>query len=182
MSLLSYDELCGLVNAGFIEGVNPANINAASIDITLDSIILQEECARAGVVDLQNRECIVTRKVDMDVTNGHVMRPGDFLLASTREVFNLPNNIAAEYKLKSSLARCGLNHMLAGWCDPGWYGSKLTLELHNCTQYHLLRLTAGMKIGQMVFWKCDEVHSTVAYGARGQYNNQTCTTASKGLR
>jgi len=181
MSLLSYEELIKLVEQGCVENVDPANINGASIDITLDDTVLVEcQGSHARIIDLHHKKGIATQEVLMD--QWHTMFPGDFLLASSREIFNLPNNIAAEYKLKSSLARCGLNHMLAGWCDPGWTGSKLTLELHNCTRHHRLMLRPGMKIGQMVFWHCNEVDDRFAYGARGQYNGQTKVTASKGLR
>jgi len=110
------------------------------------------------------------------------IRPGEFCLAESREVFNLPNNIAAEYKLKSSMARNGLNHLLAGWCDPGWYGSTLTLELHNVTQYHTIKLQPGMKIGQMVFYEVEPVPEEKSYKTKGQYNNQKGAQESKGVR
>ena len=120
------------------------------------------------------------KKINCD--DGYVLEPSEFILASSRETFNLPGHIACEYKLKSSLARCGLQHMLAGWCDPGWNGSKLTLELKNVTRYHYLVLREGMKIGQMVFFECAPVPVEHDYAAKGQYNGQTTVTGSKGLK
>ena len=38
--------------------------------------------------------------------------------------FNLPNDISCQFVLKSSRAQSGLNHLLAGWCDPGWHGKQ----------------------------------------------------------
>ena len=180
-SLLSYDELVDLVRNGVID-TTIDNINGASIDITLDDIIYVESYD-TGVqpIDLKHKQSIHTGKLTMDF-NGYNMKPGEFLLASSVEIFNLPNDIAAEYKLKSTLARNGLNHMLAGWCDPGWINSKLTLELHNVTRFNNLRITPGMKIGQIVFWRCNSVPSGMDYGSKGQYNNQQSTTPSKGLR
>jgi dCTP deaminase len=100
-------------------------------------------------------------------------------LAQTREVFNLPDHIAAQFMLKSSRAREGLEHLLAGYCDPGWNGSVLTLELQNARRKYPVKLWPGMKIGQMVF-------HTIAgkpertYAVTGRYNNDLIVTASRG--
>lgn len=104
------------------------------------------------------------------------------MLAETVEVFNIPNYLAAEFRLKSSLARSGLDQSLAVWCDPGWHGSVLTLELKNVSQYHTLAFVAGMKIGQMVFFKGEPVPSDASYAVRGQYNNDKEVTQSKGVK
>lgn len=112
----------------------------------------------------------------------YILRPGDFALAHTREIFHLPDNLAIEYKLKSSLARAGLGHLLAGWGDPGWHGAALTLELVNHLQVHDLILRPGMPIGQVVFWRGRSVPAHASYAARGQYNGDTTVTPSKGLR
>jgi dCTP deaminase len=179
MGLLSYNRLCELVERGVINAPME-NVNAASIDITLHDEILIESTSAYFNVDLMRRKSVTT--TNCNIHTNYQMRPGEFILASSREIFNLPNNIAAEYKLKSSLARNGLQHLLAGWCDPGWTNSRLTLELKNVTQHHCLTLTPGMKIGQMVFWECEPVPEGAAYDKRGQYNNQASVTAAKGLR
>lgn len=184
MSLLSYRELLKLVEEGVINAP-VKNINGASIDITLDSdIMIEGQCFSDGrfkQVDLKNKESLYMFASPIG-PDGYLLRPSRFILASSVETFNLPNNIACEYKLKSSLARSGLQHMLAGWCDPGWTNSKLTLELKNVTENHTLILRAGMKIGQMVFFKCDPVPSEETYAVKGQYNNQGSVTGNKGVR
>jgi dCTP deaminase len=183
MSLLSHNELVNLVYDGVITAPHE-NINGASIDLTLDSIIMKESPSIPMYIDLNKKETLKMEMVDLHKHkySRYTLLPGDFILASTNEIFNLPNNIAAEYKLKSSLARSGLQHMLAGWCDPGWTSSKLTLELYNATMYHNIMITAGMKIGQIVFWKCDPVPESASYKTKGQYNNQDKVTGSKGIR
>jgi dCTP deaminase len=178
MSLLSHNELVKLVESGVID-VKPENINGASIDITLGDEIMFE--GGGALVDLKNKESLNMCPYQLPEI-GHCLCPGDFILATSRETFNLPNNIAAEYKLKSSLARCGLQHLLAGWCDPGWNNSKLTLELTNLTRMHTLVIKPGMKIGQMVFWKCDPVPDEESYAVKGQYNDQKTVTENKGVR
>ena len=183
MSLLSYNSLLDLVKRGVID-CPLDNINGASIDITLASTVMLEEVTPARkYINLRDKENIKMHSFELGKGECFHLHPNQFLLASSNEIFNLPSNIACEYKLKSSLARNGLQHMLAGWCDPGWSHSKLTLELKNVTQFHTLLLEPGMKIGQMVFWECDEpVPRKQSYAVKGQYNNQVSVTSSKGLK
>ena len=181
MSLLSHERLVELVEAGVIDA-DPENINGASIDITLDNTIMVEHEVSYSSVDLMRKDTLSMLDYKIKEFDTYILESGQFILASSCETFNLPDNIACEYKLKSSLARCGLQHMLAGWCDPGWVNSKLTLEFKNVTQYHDLILRPGMKIGQMVFFECDPVPSEESYAVKGQYNNQGGATGSKGLR
>jgi deoxycytidine triphosphate deaminase len=179
MSLLSYEELLALVARGIIRNIDTDAINAASIDITLGAKVLKE-CKLNGdtpIVRLSERENIHT--IEEDSTDGIYLQPGEFILAQSEQEFYLPNDISAEYKLKSSMARIGLNHALAGWCDAGWYGSVLTLELKNWTKNHIIRLKKGDKIGQMIFFHHREVPKDRSYGVRGRYNNDKETTGAK---
>lgn len=210
MGLLTYPDLVQLVARGVLQNVKPEQINAASIDLTLGKILHLEiesqyddpfvQVKKRVVVDLAAKESISTCEFVMDEA-GYMLEPGEFVLASSEQVFNLPAGslphthsgesvqphldpcpaIAAEYKLKSTLARNGLGHLLAGWCDPGWNGSVLTLELQNTTRYHRLLLRPGMKIGQVVLWAGAPVGEENSYAARGQYNNDLVTTPGKGL-
>lgn len=190
MSLLSYSELLELIEQGVIDAPIE-NVNASSIDLTLSNILLIEPRGYdfdeddGHQIDLYKKESIFTHVWDMDDKydgGPYPLSPGEFILASTREVFSLPNNISAEYKLKSSMARNGLEHLNAGWCDAGWHGSTLTLELKNMTRTHQLRLRTGMKIGQVVFFKHAPVPDHASYATKGQYNGQSTTTPSKGIR
>lgn len=181
MSLLSYSELVELVVSGVITAPLE-NINGASIDITLDNIIHIESDPRFNaIVCLMSKENIETHEFIMKDA-GYQLMPGEFILGASREIFNLHDNIVAEYVLKSSLARNGLNHMLAGYCDPTWHSSKLTLELKNETRNHYLTIKPGMKIGQMKFFRVNSVPEKQSYSVRGQYNNQSVVTPSKGVR
>jgi len=189
MSLVSYTDLLYLVSTGVIDA-KPEHINGASIDITIGDRILVEDINMSGsVVDLKEKESLNMKEFTIP-EQGYLLLPGEFILASSAETFNLPNWLAAEYKLKSSFyysnrgrtkARSGLQHLMAGWCDPG-NNSKLTLELTNVTQHHSLLIKPGMKIGQMVFFACKPVPSDQSYAVKGQYNSQETVTANKGVR
>ena len=136
-------------------------VNPASIDVLLGSNLLVE--SQSG--ELEPVEIASKTKNDP-----FWLEPGAFCLAQTQETFNLPNDIAAKFALKSSRAREGYNHMLAGWCDPGWHGSVLTLELTNAKRFSSLPLYPGLKIGQMVFYRMS-AKPRASYAETGHYNN-----------
>ena len=182
MSLITYTELTKLAIKGVIENVRPEHINAASIDLTLGDTLRMEETQGYKWCNLAKKETPPMEEVPLAGSGHWHLYPGDFALASTREIFHLPNDIAAEFKLKSSLARSGLDHALAGWCDPGWHDATLTLEIKNICRSTILTLTPGMKIGQIVLWRGEPVPDEASYAARGQYNGQRDATESKGVR
>lgn len=169
--MLSYMQLCEIVDAGVITPVEHDAINASSIDIHLgDEIVV--ESGVGGIVDPHLRTNFPQRKLSLKEIGGvYDLAPGEFVLAHSVEVFNLPRNISAEFRLKSSGARSGLNNLFACHCDAGWHGSTLTLELHNVLRFTKLRLTAGMRIGQMLFHEHKWVPVDRSYAARGRYNN-----------
>ena len=178
--LLSYIELLELVCDGVIDA-KLENINGASIDVTLDdTLLLEKHHAIEPTIDLSRKQAPEMCALKLS-ESGFSLPPGHFVLASTRETFNLPNDIAAEFKLKSSVARAGLNHCLAGFCDPSWSNSKLTLELKNELQYHELLLKPGMKIGQILFYRVTPVPTEHSYAVKGHYNNTLTVTESKGV-
>lgn len=172
MSLLSYTELVALVEQGVITGVQPDAINSASIDVRLGDDFLREVDSRNHYgserpqVDLIRRESVKYYKESGRI----VLAPQDFCLASTVEIFNLPNDISCAFCLKSSMARNGLEHLNACWADAGFNNSVLTLELKNMTRHHDLILTSGMYVGQLKFWSHTEVPAEFSYSARGRYN------------
>ena len=174
MTILSYTELCGLIDDGVIENAQYDAVNSASIDIHLGNLLLLEDQNvaqdQSNMLYLNKKSSLHTERVQLESGGHHVMHPGQFLLASSREIFHLPSDISAEYKLKSSMARIGLGHLLAGWCDAGWNGSVLTLEFHNVTQRHRIVLTEGDRIGQMIFYRHKPVPLDKSYATRGSYN------------
>lgn len=179
MSLLSYNRLCELIEQGVIQNSDFNHVNSASIDIHLGSdVLIEVECRNLERLVLKARHKLPAyRTVITD--SGLILEPSEFILAQSQEIFNLPNNISAEYKLKSSMARIGLEHMNAGWCDAGWHGSVLTLELKNMLRYHSIVLHKGDGIGQIVFFEHESVPADKSYAARGRYNQDKTVTGIK---
>lgn len=175
--ILNTYEILDLIEAGVIENATPSNVNGSSLDLTLGKYILVERMSDQhkfsglnNIVSLRQKDSLCMERVDIEKAGHFILRPGQFILAETKEKFNIPLDISAEYKLKSSMARIGLEHLNAGWVDPGWTGSVLTLEFRNLTTFHEIELREGDKIGQMVFFKHAPVEMDDSYAVRGRYN------------
>ena len=169
--LLVDHQIDALCRAGMVVPYDPALLNPASLDVRLGGTLLIESAESPALVEypLQHHS----------EAEPYWLQPGQFVLAQTVETFHLPNTIAAQFVLKSSRAREGLEHLLAGFADPGWHGSVLTLELHNSRQLHPVRLWPGMRIGQMV-WQRVAVPPLRSYAVTGRYNDDASVQESKG--
>lgn len=155
-------ELCE--KHGLIVPFDPARINPASIDLTLgrDFVNLSDSHIAFTVGDL-GFCALPGERFEADRVQ---LAPGVALLATTAERVRIPNSMffwasdtfgnhpvkgcVAELRLKSSAARNGLDHALAGWIDPGFDGT-LTLELH---AHRPIELLAGKAYVQLVVASC----------------------------
>jgi dCTP deaminase len=89
----------------------------------------------------------------------------------------MPEHIAGLFFLKSSRAREGYENLHAGYADPGWHGSVLTLELKNSRQLLPLPLWPGLKIGQMIFFHMSQ-RPLASYAEVGHYNQHASVMGS----
>jgi dCTP deaminase len=138
-----------------------SQVNPASYDVTLQSKIY---------IETPDGERIA-RELP------YIMDPGEFVIGCTKEWFNIPDYMEAQFQLKSSRGREGYEHVLAGYIDPGFSG-EVTLELLNVNRYRSLPLVTGMLIGQVRFMKVDQPCRT-SYAAKGHYQNDVGATLSK---
>ena len=124
-----------------ISPLEDIQIQPASVDIRLgDSFRLMEADGQ-----IQMDAPIAYREVK---TERFVLQPGQFVLATTREYFRLPDNMTAFVEGRSSIGRLGLFIQNAGWVDPGFEG-EITLELFNASPC-AIELQAGRRVGQLV--------------------------------
>lgn len=80
-----------------------------------------------------------------------ILKPGDFVLATTKEFFYFPRNLHGVLQGKSSWARLGLYVESAGLFDSGFQGEAV-IELTNQGKSPLV-LESGKAIAQMIFAK-----------------------------
>jgi dCTP deaminase len=94
----------------------------------------------------------LTQLVETAETDPFILHPGEFVLGTTLERVEIPDDIVGRLEGKSSLGRLGLLiHSTAGFVDPGFRGH-LTLELSNVANLPIT-IYPGMKIGQISLFK-----------------------------
>lgn len=104
----------------------------------------------------------------------YILLPGQFVLATTMEYFELPDNLTAFVEGRSSLGRMGLFIQNAGWVDPEFKG-EITQELFNANRC-AIEINAGRRVGQLVFAQLDK---DALHLYRGKYQGQRGATGSK---
>lgn len=144
-------------------------IQPASIDIRIGNTYSVVEDSSSGIIDLNGE--IVYKQITAEK---YILLPGQFVLATTMEYFELPDNLTAFVEGRSSLGRMGLFIQNAGWVDPGFKG-EITLELFNANRC-AIELRAGRRVGQLVFAQLDD---TALNPYRGKYQGQRGATGSK---
>lgn len=152
-----------------IEPLTPHSIQPASVDCHLGSDFLVVEDRKMHTIDLDTE--ILYQKIEGDEIT---IPPHSFLLATTREVVKLPDDLTAFVEGRSSIGRIGLFIENAGWVDPGFEG-QITLELYNANSLPI-RLQAGRRICQLVFCRMDQMTKNPY---RGKYQGQKSTTGSR---
>lgn len=147
------------LDGGGVTPAEPANINPASLDLRLGTHY------RTPTPDGWSEAQPIPE-------SGLVLKPGAFVLLSTLEYTCIPSEAVAFLYLKSSTGRKGLEHLHAGYGDPGFCG-QWTLELINHWPYPRTVKT-GERLFQVVLADCHPVG--VDYAVTGHYQGQTGPT------
>lgn len=105
-----------------------------------------------------------------------IIPPNSFVLASSMEYFNMPDDVSGLVLGKSTYARCGIS-CLATPLEPGWSGN-VTLEFANTTPLPVM-LYANEGAAQVQFHKSNS-RPDVTYADRGgKYQDQVGITLPK---
>jgi len=152
--------------------IDPLGENAiqpASVDCSIGSHFLAVDEHHMDIMTLDSE--IKYRSIE---ANEITLAPHSFILATTQEYFELPDNLTAFVEGRSSIGRMGLFIQNAGWVDPGFKG-RITLELYNANSLPI-KIAAGRRVCQLVFCKMD---SSPSAPYRGKYQGQLVTTGSR---
>ena len=155
-SVLSDGTIRRLVEEGRIkiEPWDPGMVQPASVDLKLGTSFRVFHNHRLPAIDLAQPPSGVTEHVQIDASQSFVIHPGEFVLGTTVEWVELPDDVVARIEGKSSLGRLGLIvHATAGFVDPGFTGT-LTLEITNLTRVPIV-LWPGKPIAQLSFMALD---------------------------
>jgi dCTP deaminase len=155
-----------------VDPLDENSIQPASIDCRLgDDFLVVDENSMA-VLTMQTE--IRYRKIAApEIT----LPPHSFILATTREYIQLPDDLVAFVEGRSSIGRMGLFIQNAGWVDPGFRG-RITLELYNANSLPI-RLEAGRRVCQLVFCRMVE---PARRPYSGKYQGQSTTEGSRVYR
>ncbi len=180
--LLSDRDIRSEIDAGRIkiDPYDPGLVQPSSVDVRLDRFFRVFENHKYPHIDPAVEQPGLTRLVEVDPDEVFILHPGEFVLASTYEVFSLPDDLASRLEGKSSLGRLGLlTHSTAGFIDPGFSGH-VTLELSNMATLPI-KLYPGMRIGQLCMFKlsspAEYPYGSSVYGSR--YQGQRGPTPSR---
>jgi len=158
----------------------PEAVQPSSVDLHLDRRFRVFRNSRYPYIDVRADQPELTELVEIGGDDPFILHPGEFVLGSTFERVQLPNDMVARLEGKSSLGRLGLLiHSTAGYVDPGWEGN-LTLELSNVANLPIT-IYYAMKIGQVSFVQLTEPAET-PYGADklgSKYQGQRGPTPSR---
>lgn len=98
-----------------------------------------------------------------------VLRPGDFILVKTIEKVNLPKDVAAIFRPRSTLQRCGIS-LVTATASPGYCG-ELTFGMSNLGKNDF-RLEMGARIAHIIFFRTSDNISEY----RGQWQGGRVST------
>ena len=152
-----------------IRPLDPEQIGPASVDLRLGGSFLTPRPTSAGIYSLADEIEYDRTEADEFIVPTH-----GFVLATTAEYLELPDNLTAFVEGRSSVGRSGLFIQNAGWVDPGFQGA-ITLELYNANSAPM-KIQAGRRICQLVLAQAD---AAVKNPYRGKYQGQRDTTGSR---
>lgn len=172
-------ELKQFIAAGGIHNCPFDLVNPASVNLEVgDSARIEMPITNGqGVIIGSSMEPLDLRNFSQ--RKPYMLAPGAFLLTDVKQVLRLPADYEAQVILRSSAARAGFDHALAGYVDPSYCG-RLTLEFVNCRRYQHLGVYPGQQLVQLRIYKLPEPPS-VGYDRTGRYYMAKEVEANKDL-
>lgn len=146
--ILNSSDLQKILNKNpFITNFNIDNINGCSYDITNSNIALRIK-KHSSPISLSDSESINNMYEQIDISDGYNLKPSECILLVLNESFNLPNNISAHIRPRTSFNRLGINISFQH-IHPGYNGT-LNITVYNFSP-NTYTITPNMKIGQIIF-------------------------------
>jgi len=166
--MLSHDELVSLLNENppLVEKmIDPGTqVQPNGIELTLQRVEVHDG---SGSIAFDNSERRLPRTKNLDFDDdGWMHLPGGSYKIVFNEIVNIPRDIAAIAKPRSSLLRCGVTVETAVW-DAGYSGrSESLLVVYNEKGF---RVRKDARVLQLLFFRLGE---EVRKGYSGVYQNE----------
>src|SRR6056297_3990339 len=127
-------------------------VQPASVDLRLGERFLEFQRTNIPCIHPTEADEVGEYVTETTVDEGDefILHPGDFVLGTTTERVEIPDDLVAHVEGRSSLGRLAIVvHATAGLCDPGYKG-QITLELSNLGAAPVA-LAPDMRISQLTF-------------------------------
>jgi dUTP pyrophosphatase len=170
--MLSHNELIVLINTKppLVEQMIDPDIQVQpnGVELTLERVESHENSG-AIAFDNSERKLPQTKNLDFDKDGWLNLQKGSYKIVFN-EIVNIPKNIAAIAKPRSSLLRCGVTVETAVW-DAGYNGrSESLLVVFNEKGF---RIKKDARVLQLLFFRLGE---EVMKGYSGVYQNENVRT------
>lgn len=168
--------------ASNISPFDPRYVNPASIDLRLGHTIRAPRWYWQPVLWRLAYHLGWPQWTDDIEFDTYLLKPRQFVLCSSLEITRIPDDMIAILFSKSSTGRRGIEHLHAGYGDPGFGdnergGADWTWELLNVAPWPNL-LEAGKPLMQLVFARLVG-RPQRTYRETGKYNEQVGPTKAK---
>jgi dCTP deaminase len=155
-------------------------IQPASVDLRLGTHFLVFKHAKKAYINpLADDATEYTEEVEVAADEPFILHPGEFMLGTTMERVELPDDLVGRVDGRSSIGRLAIMiHATAGYVDPGYRG-QVTLELSNVGKMPVL-LFPGMRVCQISFEPMTSTADRPYGSGRGsKYQDQSGPTPSR---
>lgn len=172
---LSNEDIKECLNSNMLKiyGINRETIRENGIDLTLSKMyaIENDNIDKDEIIDMHNLK--PDRFITIESDGKIILQPNQFMLLSTKEIIEVPNNIMGFCCIRSTIARNGII------CPPtiidcGFHGT-LTIEIYNTTKKSIV-LHEGDRFLHIVF---DYVNTPSSTPYCGLYQDQETVTPPK---
>lgn len=145
---------------------NPYDVmQPVSVDMSLSNTLLKYFDVAGSYIEPGSAPPMFPIRIGTQSGETYLLRPGEFVLGSTREWVEIPKDHCATVEGRSTNGRIGLMvHVTAGLIDPGFKGN-ITLEIYNVNSIPI-RLREGIGICQLCIRKV-EGNVGRPYGSKG---------------
>lgn len=154
-----------------IKDFKEERLQGSSYDISISNKITVYDSSIKSI-DLRNQDTIDSIYKEVDISQGYVFKPNEYILVRLNEYITLPTNIIAHVRPRTRYTRLGII-LTPQHCNQTYSGI-LQLGLYNATPYKIT-IVPNLKIGQLVFEELKSIPTQSKWyknSTQSIYNNE----------
>ncbi|MGL4571876.1 MAG: dCTP deaminase [Clostridium sp.] len=136
-----------------IEPFNENQLESIAYDVKITNEITRFK-NEYKKLKLDNKSSIDESYETIDITNGYELRPHEYILVKLKETINMPNDLVAHIRPRTSLNKIGI--ILSSQNINPSYCGRLSLAIYNASEY-VIEIKPDLAIGQVVFEEITEI-------------------------